>query len=217
MSHKPPSGAGDLKYISKYLIQYVPAPQKKAEAKRVGGARILTSSECFSILKEREEKKRIEAEAKAKRKIEREKRKEEREAIAKRKAEERAKKAAERNSRSKNRAPPKVKTSVPKRRKVDEEGTSSAEPVSGTKQRHTSKNPVATRKKRMTAAAKNDSTINPNECCVCFRTFQEDEIEKTGLEWVECVCMRWLHEDCIDYVTDVDVNGRELLCPFCCV
>ena len=68
----------------------------------------------------------------------------------------------------------------------------------------------------MTAAAKNDITINPNECCVRFHTYQENEIEKTGLDWVECVCMRWLHEDCIDYVTDVDVNGRELLCPFCC-
>ena len=138
LSHTPPSGAGDLKYTSKYLIQYVPVPQKKAEAKRVGGARILTSAECFSIL-EREGEKRIEAEAKAKCKIEREKRKEEREAITKRKAEERAKKAAEVNSRSKNRAPPKVKTSVPKRRKVDKKATSSTEPASGTKQRHTNK------------------------------------------------------------------------------
>ena len=110
-----------------------------------------------------------------KRKIEREKERK-REKHTKRKAEERAKKAAERNSRSKNRAPSKASTSVPKRRKVDEEGTSSSEPVSGTKQCHTSKNPVAPGKKHTTAAAKNDSTVNPNECCACFRTFQEDEM-----------------------------------------
>ena len=37
LSSTPPSGVGDLKYISKCLIQYVSAPQKKAEAKWVGG------------------------------------------------------------------------------------------------------------------------------------------------------------------------------------
>ena len=41
-------------------------------------------------------------------------------------------------------------------------------------------------------------TIDPNQYCVCFRTFEEDEMEKTGMEWVECVWKRWLHEDCIE-------------------
>ena len=124
-SRTPPSGADtsgspeQLKYISKYLVQYVPCPpQKKAEAKWVGGARILTSSECVSILKEREEKKRIEAEEKEKRKIERERKKREREEMVKRKAEERAKKAAERSSRLTKRAAPKATTAVSKKRKV---------------------------------------------------------------------------------------------------
>ena len=130
LSGTPPFGAGtpgsdtsgspeQLKYISKYLVQYVPCPpQKKAEAKWVGGARILTSSECVSILKEREEKKRIEAEEKEKRKIERERKKREREEMVKRKAEERAKKAAERSSRLTKRAAPKATTAVSKKRKV---------------------------------------------------------------------------------------------------
>ena len=69
-SHTPHSSEGrqaetpeNLKYISKYFVQYAPCPpQKKAEAKCVGGARVITSSQCVSILKEREEKKRIEAE-----------------------------------------------------------------------------------------------------------------------------------------------------------
>ena len=58
--------------------------------------------------------------------------------------------------------------------------------------------------------------IDTNECCICFRTFDEDFIEETGLDWVECVCGRWLHEECISYNIVTDANGRELLCPFCC-
>ena len=50
---------------------------------------------------------------------------------------------------------------------------------------------------------------------MCFRTFEEDGIEKTGLEWVECVCKRWLHEDCIDYATNVDVDGRIVVLVVC--
>ena len=55
----PPKHEGELKYISKYLIQYVPVkPQKMSAAgKRAPGARVLTSDECVQILKER--KKRI--------------------------------------------------------------------------------------------------------------------------------------------------------------
>ena len=30
-----------------------------------------------------------------------------------------------------------------------------------------------------------------------FRTFQDDRREGTGLEWVQCVCQRWLYEKCI--------------------
>lgn len=54
--------------------------------------KIARVSECVSILKEREEKKRIEAE-------ERERKKKEREEMAKCKAEERTRKAAERSAR----------------------------------------------------------------------------------------------------------------------
>ena len=41
------------------------------------------------------------------------------------------------------------------------------------------------------------AAINTNECCVCYRTFEEDQRECTGSEWVECVCKRWLHEGCV--------------------
>ena len=63
----------------------------------------------------------------------------------------------------------------------------------------------------------NSSDIDSNQCCVCFRTYEDDIDEGTGLEWVECSCKRWLHEECIDYEIECGGDGQELLCPFCCV
>ena len=137
--------------------------------------------------------------------------------MVKRKAEERAKKAAERSSRLTKRAAPKATTSVSKKRKVVKDSFPSClEPGSERKDDEDASSSVPQRKKRKTAS-KNDDNINPKECCVCFRTFEDDEVEETGLEWVECACKRWLHEDCIDYATNVAVDGKELLCPYCCV
>ena len=62
---------------------------------------------------------------------------------------------------------------------------------------------------------KSSEVIDTNQCCVCYRTFADDEREETGLEWVECVCTRWLHEQCIDYDIEVDADGRELICHYC--
>ena len=74
---------------------------------------------------------------------------------------------------------------VSKKSKIDE--ASSSEPNSASKDHVDEDTSVSRRKKRMTAA-KNDDIIDPNQCCLCFRTFEEDEMEKTGMEWVECVC-----------------------------
>ena len=43
----------NLKYISKYLVQFVPdaKPQKTETSVRISGARVLTSEKCVSILK----------------------------------------------------------------------------------------------------------------------------------------------------------------------
>ena len=54
--------------------------------------------------------------------------------------------------------------------------------------------------------------IDRNQCCVCLQTFEEEEKQKSAMEWVECVCKRWLHEDCIDMLL---IWGKELLCPYC--
>ena len=76
-----------MRYISPYLIQYVPVKAKKISAagKHAPGARVLTSDECTQILVEREEKKEL-AE-KAQRKAERERKKQEKEVAVREKAE----------------------------------------------------------------------------------------------------------------------------------
>ena len=50
--------------------------------------------------------------------------------------------------------------------------------------------------------------IDSNQCCVCL------EIYDATTEWVQCVCQRWMHEDCYTEIV-LDKYGRELLCPFC--
>ena len=60
------------------------------------------------------------------------------------------------------------------------------------------------------------SEFNENQYCVCFRTYEEDQLEETGLLWVQCVCRRWIHEDCYEDVL-TDKNGRELICPYCVI
>ena len=90
-----PEHDGELNYISKYLIQYVPTKKTVNNGKRTTGARVLTSDECAKIIFEREEKKRKEQEEKEARKAERELKKKEREEAAKKKAEETARKKEE--------------------------------------------------------------------------------------------------------------------------
>lgn len=50
----PASGTLQVYYISKYLVQYIAAPVQKT-GKRVTGARVLTSDECYKMLEEKEE------------------------------------------------------------------------------------------------------------------------------------------------------------------
>ena len=60
-----------------------------------------------------------------------------------------------------------------------------------------------------------DANIDSNVCCVCFRTY-EDQEEETGFSWIKCACQRWIHEDCYSEVV-MDKHGRELICPYCVV
>ena len=41
-------------------------------------------------------------------------------------------------------------------------------------------------------------TIDPNTCCMCFGSFEDDVCDGDRAGWVSCHCGRWLHEDCIE-------------------
>ena len=87
---------GELRYISKYLAQFVSdtRSQKKEQTVRISGARVLTGDKCAEILKEHEEKKQKEKEEKEKRKLLREQKKKKEEELKKKKAAAEEKKAA---------------------------------------------------------------------------------------------------------------------------
>jgi len=56
--------------------------------------------------------------------------------------------------------------------------------------------------------------IDPNKCCMCFVSYEDDVLKGAGTEWIFCKCGRWLHEDCVEDVV-VDSNGEECFCSFC--
>ena len=55
--------ATNTNYISKYLVQYIAEPVQRT-GKRITGARVLTSDECYKMLEEKEELKRKEQQEK---------------------------------------------------------------------------------------------------------------------------------------------------------
>ena len=52
----PPEHEGEVNYISKYLIQYVPTNKKVDTGKRATGVRVLISDECAKIIFEKKKK-----------------------------------------------------------------------------------------------------------------------------------------------------------------
>ena len=74
--------------------------------------------------------------------------------------------------------------------------------------------PVTGQQNKVDTNSDSSTQQNNNQCCVCFRTYKEDQEEDTGFLWVQCVCQHWIHEDCYSEVV-MDRHGRELICPYC--
>jgi len=55
--------------------------------------------------------------------------------------------------------------------------------------------------------------IDPNKCCMCFVSYEDDVLKGAGTEWIFCKCGRWLHEDCVEDVV-MDNNEEERFCFF---
>ena len=57
-------------------------------------------------------------------------------------------------------------------------------------------------------------SILTDKCCVCLQSFEDDIQAGAGVDWIQCACSCWLHEDCIiECITDKD--GKDRFCPFC--
>ena len=217
--------------LSQYLTYPSSSTTTNATTRDFPKARLLTSDECLAELEEKERKKQQAAEEKERKKKEREEKRKQRQQLLqekkrqkeeniKKKAEEKAKKAQEKAqkgtsvSNTRQRAGKRTIQSVSaanseasKRTRVASMPTSSASSASS------SSHGVASTIAKVVGGA-GDEDIDPNICCMCFVTFEEDTLEGTGAEWIPCPCGRWLHEDCVkDYTVDSDRN--EHYCPFC--
>ena len=162
------SPGGELRYISKYLVQFAPAPPntKASTAKWISGARVLTSAKCAAILEEQEEK------GKSKRRKGKAdwEQKREKEEAAKTKAEDRAKQAkqpAPTRAKKRQRSTSETNSTVKRCKPTAKSSATSVELTS-----HSSGGPYPV------------LLYNFNECCVCYRTFEEDQHEGTGSEWL---------------------------------
>ena len=160
-------------------VPSTPKPKStSAKSRAITDARVLTSTECLAMIKEKELKKKKEADEKERRKRDREEKKQEKQEQLKKKAEERAKKAEERAKKAEEKA---------RSRKSDGNNESRVGKNSD------SDNDYAPRPKRNRI----EEEINCNECSVCFGTYQEDVEQETGREWIQCGCGRWAHEVCV--------------------
>ena len=225
------SNANGISPLSRYLV--IPSASGNVNSNRkVPKARLLASDQCLAELEEKERNKKLAAEEKERKKKEREeKRKQKQELLEekKRQREENARKKAEEKLRKAEDKAKKAQASVSKtrsnanKRALDSESAAVSEesmPSKRTKVASTSNTSsgVSTRLSCMPriTSETDEEEINPNVCCMCFVTFEEDTCEQTGAEWLPCACGRWLHEDCAEDIV-VDSDGNERCCPFCVV
>lgn len=214
-----------LKYIYKYLVQYIPAPKKVAAPRRVSGFRVLTSATSLAYLEEKAEEKKKAAEEKQKRKEAKVEK-----SIAEAKHQKEAEKAEKAKEREQQRQARATKSKQPPNR-GKEKGTKKSrtedpvDNVRGTEQSQPSDSPKGKRTKRPRTAdpvngggekGKKASTeppqIDMNGCSICFCMYNDDVCEGTGVEWL---CGRWVHEECIDYEIVIEASGSEQICPYC--
>lgn len=187
-------------------------PIQKGPKPKTGHARVLTSVECLAMLKEKEEKKRLEAEEKEKRREERLlKRKQKEEAQLKK--EEKIWKAAEREEKRKRMEEEKVHKATERAKKLAAKSKAVANKQAPENTKRSapqgssdSANGRSVRKKLRLDV---DTDIYTDLCCVCFGSFEEDE--GTGRNWLKCSCERWIHEDCVV----ANSSDSDKLCPIC--
>ena len=184
----PSQDNNKLRYISKYLVQFVPdaKPQNKEATVRISGARVLTGEKCAAILKEREEKKRKEEEEKERKKLLREKKKQEKE------EEQRKKKALAAEKRALA-AEKKAQAAAKKAEREAKKPSQHADKPSRKRQNDAHVSTIRSKLPRVDEVSTMTDEAE-NVCCVCFQCYQDDQEDS---DWLQCACKRWLHKDCI--------------------
>ena len=64
-------------------------------------------------------------------------------------------------------------------------------------------------KKNISNVTKN---VEGDVCPVCQDSYDYDERQRNGKEWIQCSCGTWVHEDCV--LTQLEENGATF-CPIC--
>ena len=178
------------------------------------GARVLTSSECLAIIREKELQKKKMEEEKEERKRVREEKKKKREEEKQKKAEERAKKAEERARKQVEKEEQKKKKAEEAKARAQEKAQASGKSATAVSRKRENLRSRADEAGPSSKTPRLDDTTVANRCCVCYQDYEEDVEIGAGTDWVMCSCTRWLHEDCVlDSI--IDGSGKERLCPHC--
>ena len=215
------------------LSQYLVGPssgQVSMPNKSLPKARLLTSELCLTQLKKKEEDKRKAAEEKERRKLEREEKRKERlqklEEKKKQREENLKKKAVEKQKKADKKAKRGMGRNHSRKRPaaVDETPVSKRPPLpvellqeeSADQNLEQSSSGVTVSSNPNDGRLSNDQedVIDPNTCCMCFVSFEEDVLAGDGAVWIPCPCGRWLHEDCAEGCL-LDKDHRERYCPIC--
>ena len=200
------SSGGKNSALSKLLVVpsvSTPAGPKKAQPR----AHLLTSAAALEIWEEKEQRKKKELELKEQKKWEGEENKRKREKKQKRKVEERARKAEEKAKEKMQKVAERACKTKERAHKARGKGKAKAESDAPTCTRSSTHPP--SKKARL-----ENEDIDDSKCCVCFTTYEDDVVNRSGKDWVCCACGRWLHEECVEECV-LDSTGKERLCPLC--
>ena len=53
--------------------------------------------------------------------------------------------------------------------------------------------------------------VESDICPVCQGSYDYDERQRNGKEWIQCCCGTWVHKDCVAQLEENNVT----LCPIC--
>ena len=233
-NNEPSPGSKNSSALSKVLVDYTPQVTPVSLSKRSKPkARLLTSAECLKMLQEKENKKKQQLEEKERKRKEREEKKRIREEEAKRKKEEKERKAQERAEKAKQKSKVSGQSKNSRKRNISEtpqvsnKRRKNSEAVTAEVTVEASSSSIGNESRAVnnsmeepiTSSTGNtlgtvNNSIDVNICCMCFKSYENDVLERNGAEWIDCACGRWLHLDCAEDCVE-DSFGKQRYCPYC--